>query len=572
MDTRTMTGAETFLRQLGVMGVKHIFASPGSEWSPVWEHLAKPYEAPGTIPAYHSSRHEETAIAMASGYAKVTGQLPAVMIHTTVGALHGAMAMRGALQENIPMVIFAGESVGFGDEDGPDPGSQWLRSLGDVGGPARLVAPCVKWSYGVNSKAAFPGIVQRACQIAMAAPRGPVFISLPMEMLFDVMANNAPATAATPMRAIANPRGITQAANMLAAAKQPVIITERAGVNASAVRALTEIATLLAAPVVEGRAAGFVNFPRNHPLHAGFDPLPIIKDADVIFMPAITAPWHPPSAAPGANTKVILLDDNPLRLEKPMWNFPSSLCLAGEIEESLEALLAQLRTRVREGEPTRVAARARWGEQNAARRAGWAADATAKRDQVPMDTRWVVHEMNQILPADAIVVDETITHHEPIMRGLDRLGVGGYYSGFVGGLGTGLGTALGVKTANPNRPVIMVIGDGSFNYNPITPALGFAQEHKTPIMIVLFNNQGYLSQQQEIPKYYPQGFAVKAHNFSGTSIQPCPEYAGLATLFGGYGEKVETPGAIRPAFERGLAALAKGQLVLLDLRLVPVPA
>ncbi len=138
METKGMTGAETFLRVLASMGVERIFASPGSEWAPVWEFLAKPYESPTDIPQYLSSRHEEIAVGMASGYAKASGKLPAVMIHTTVGSLHATMAMRAAVHEQVPMVVFAGESIAFG-ENGDDLGHQWLRVLADVGGPARLV-------------------------------------------------------------------------------------------------------------------------------------------------------------------------------------------------------------------------------------------------------------------------------------------------------------------------------------------------------------------------------------------------------------------------------------------------
>src|SRR5215470_20366579 len=112
MDIKGMTGAETLLRMLATMGVERIFASPGSEWAPIWEHLAKPYESPRDIPRYLSSRHEEIAVGMASGYTKTTGKLAAVMIHTTVGALHATMALRGALHEQIPMVVFTGESLG----------------------------------------------------------------------------------------------------------------------------------------------------------------------------------------------------------------------------------------------------------------------------------------------------------------------------------------------------------------------------------------------------------------------------------------------------------------------------
>src|SRR3990172_2000767 len=176
MDVKGLSGAEAFLRLLGKMGVEYIFASPGSEWAPVWEYLAKPYSPDESIPLYLSTRHEEIAVGMASGYAKATGKLPAVMIHTTVGSLHATMAMRGALHEQIPMVVLTGESIGFGEDEGPDVGGQWLGHLADIGGPARLVDRCVKWSFGVNTKAILPATIQRACQLAMAAPRGPVFV------------------------------------------------------------------------------------------------------------------------------------------------------------------------------------------------------------------------------------------------------------------------------------------------------------------------------------------------------------------------------------------------------------
>src|SRR5439155_23760213 len=150
------------------------------------------------------------------------------------------------------------------------------------------------------------------------------------------------------------------------------------------------------------------------------------------------------------------------------------------------------------------------------------------------------HELNHVLRPDAIVVDETITHRLDIHRFLDRLQPGGFFAGSWGGLGTGLGTALGVKAAAPDRTVIALIGDGAFNYNPALAALGLAQEHRMPILIVMFNNSGYLSQKSGIPQHYPDGFAVKSKTFVGTSTAPSPDYAAVARAFDGYGEKVQT--------------------------------
>ncbi|MBI2959248.1 MAG: hypothetical protein HYY28_02960 [Betaproteobacteria bacterium] len=569
MDANAMTGAETFLRLLGSMGVERIFASSGSEWAPVWEYLAKP--AAAAIPAYLSARHEETAIGAASGYAKSSGKLPAVMLHTTVGALHGAMALRAALHESVPMVVFAGESVAFGEDEGPDPGWQWMRSLGDVGGPARLVAPCVKWSFGVNSKSVLPSTIQRACQLALTPPFGPAFVSVPMEYLFEPMPASAASAAAIPRRAVADPAGIAQLADMLAAAKNPMILTERSGRSRAAVDCLVELAQALAAPVVQTRNPDYFNFPHDHPLHAGFDPAPVLKGADMIFMPATVAPWHPASAVPFRHAKVALLDENPLCSELPVWGYQADLCLVGEVEASLQALLEQVRKRVGDGDPARRQRAAAWAEKNAARRKAWTEKTLALKDAKPMETRWIAHELNAVLPANAVVVDETITHRPEILNELDRLAPGGFFCGCIGGLGTGLATALGVKAAQPEKTVIATIGDGTFNYNPVLAALGFAQEHGMPIMIVVFDNQGYLSQQSGVPKYFPRGFAMKAQKFAGTSIRPAPEYAGLAPLFGGYGERVDEPGELRAALQRGLKAVNEGALALLDVRLAPVP-
>src|SRR5438105_7624854 len=213
IQTKGLNGAQSMLRVLGKMGVERIFASPGSEWSPLWEALAEP--GVEGMPVYMSTRHEEVAIGMASGYAKATGKLPAVVIHTTVGALHATMAMRGALHEQVPMVVFTGESLGFGEEPGPDAGAQWLGALADIGGPARLVDRCVKWSHGVNAKSLLPSTIQRACQLAVGSPKGPVFVSILMEYLFDKMTKNASAENVPVPALMADPAAIEELAATL---------------------------------------------------------------------------------------------------------------------------------------------------------------------------------------------------------------------------------------------------------------------------------------------------------------------------------------------------------------------
>lgn len=568
IQTKGLTGAQSMLRVLAKMGVEKIFASPGSEWSPVWEALAEP--GVEGMPQYLSTRHEEVAIGMASGYAKSTGKLPAVMIHTTVGSLHATMGMRAAVREQVPMVVLTGESVGFGEDEGPDPGGQWLGNLSNMGGPAQLVEQTVKWSFGVNNKAILPATIQRACQLAMATPKGPTFVSLPMEYLFAKMIRDVAGDLGSAPGATADPKGIEELAKLLAGAKNPVIVVEAAGRTVKSVRCLVEIAELLGCAVCETRSTGSLNFPRTHPLHSGYDPRKALADADVIFLLSVIAPWHPASVTPGSGATVAILDENPLRHDMPYYGYQADLCLSGEIESSLEQLLAALRKKVSAGDSSRQQRAEEIGKKNNAQRKAWRDEAQALANQKPMDTRWVAHEISQVLPPDAMVVEETITHRLALHRYLDGVKPGSFFNGCIGGLGTGLSTALGVKAANPKRPVICMIGDGSFNYDPSPAVYGAAQEHNLPFLTIMFNNQGYLSQKSGIPRYYPDGWAVKSKNFSGLHIVPCPEYSQLMKAFDGYGEKVEEPAEVRKAVERGLRAVAGGQSALLDIRLKPV--
>ena len=127
-----------------------------------------------------------------------------------------------------------------------------------------------------------------------------------------------------------------------------------------------------------------------------------------------------------------------------------------------------------------------------------------------------------------------------------------------------------MKAAAPDRTVIALIGDGALNYNPVLAAFGASQEHRLPILIVIFNNSGYLSQKSGIPLHYPDGWAVKSKRFVGTSIAPSPDYAAVAQAFGGYGEKVTDPRQVRAALLRGLEAVSSGRVALVDMTLEPI--
>jgi acetolactate synthase-1/2/3 large subunit len=168
-----MNGGAAIVKTIERSGIDYIFSSPGSEWPPVWEALAERATSDMKKPGYINCRHEALAVAMASGYTKVTGRAQAVVLHATAGPLNAAMVLRAALHERIPMVILTGEVAAYGENANlPDPGGQWLHDLTDLNGSPGLLRQCVKWSDRISSPAVLASTLERAVQIAEEPPPG----------------------------------------------------------------------------------------------------------------------------------------------------------------------------------------------------------------------------------------------------------------------------------------------------------------------------------------------------------------------------------------------------------------
>jgi acetolactate synthase I/II/III large subunit len=434
-------------------------------------------------------------------------------------------------------------------------GRQWLRLLTDTGGPARLMEACVKWSFGLNTPAILAQTMQRACQLAMAAPRGPVLVSVPAEYLLEDSGAATPGPTALPCPPAANPEGIEELARALIASRHPLIITEEAGREPSNVARLVALAEALGAPVLEAWQPYYLNFPREHRLYGGIVTdrmVEIAGKADAILLVDAVVPWHPPSALPKPGQKVFVLGEDPLRSHLPHWGIRADLIVPGELGPALETLTDAIR-----------------GSGRVPIAACIEKESIVLRSDT-LDTRWIAHELNDVLPRDAIVVNETITHRLDLLKLLTKLEPGGFYESSFGGLGVGLGTALGVKYAHPGRTVVATIGDGAFHYNPVVASFGAAQELRMGLLVILFDNAGYLSQKGDVVSYFPHGTAVQTGKFAGTSITPRPEYVRLAEAYGGYGERVERPAEVRGALLRGLKEAGQGRLALLHMVLAPV--
>jgi acetolactate synthase-1/2/3 large subunit len=186
----------------------------------------------------------------------------------------------------------------------------------------------------------------------------------------------------------------------------------------------------------------------------------------------------------------------------------------------------------------------------------------AARKKTPIDPVWLCASLNAVLPKDTIYIDEVTTHTATLRQHLMWNQPQSLFTR-QGGLGQGLGLSLGVKLAKPERPVVTLIGDGAFLYNPVLGCLGAARDYKLPTMAVVFNNKKYAAMQGMHRKMYPDGIAAEIDLYHGTHINP-PDFVKVAESVGGYGEQVTDPEKLQDALKRGLEANRSGKVAIID--------
>src|SRR5579863_2829957 len=349
-----LDGGDAVLQAARDLGADYIFSSAGSEWAPVWEALARRDAADAAAvaaggsasgePRYLDLTHETLAVAMATGYASVTGRAQLVLLHAAAGLLQGANAIHGALLTGAPMVICSGESTGYGDAAGADPGSQWYRNLSVVGGPQAIAAPFTKWANAAADVSVLYGMLKRAGELAAQAPAGPVYVNTPVEVLLAPWrpAATSPVPARKGGSTVAVPEDVELAVRLLSAARRPVLAVETAGRDPAAFGALVELADLLALPVVEPQSAVSSSFPRGNPMHAGGDLAALAADADLVVLLGCRSPWYPPSAKPG-NATVLVIDEVPHRPQLAYQVLTADHYVGGAAAPTLRAITARLR-------------------------------------------------------------------------------------------------------------------------------------------------------------------------------------------------------------------------------------
>ncbi|HKY92733.1 MAG TPA: thiamine pyrophosphate-binding protein [Nevskiaceae bacterium] len=554
-----MRAGDVFMEGLERHGATTLFGNPGTTENPVLDRLV---DHPTLT--YYTALHEGVAVAAATFHAMASGRTGVVNVHVAPGLGNSIGLMFGALKAGVPLLVTAGQQ---------DTRMHLRRTMFSHDLVA-MAAPVTKWSAEPRSGDEVGPMLARAFEIATTPPCGPVFLSLPVDVMEQT--TTVSTTAPPPAKADASPaHEIDALANLLCAAQRPAIVVGDDVAAALAVPTLVALAERLGACVYRESMHARMAFPTGHPAFRGRTPFDArnisaaLSAYDVLLLVGgqfFEELWHEDGHPVPASARVARIEASAERLAS---SYPLEIGVVGAIDAVLERLDVALTRRLGgvAGEP----ARARWHE---VREAGQQLQAGIRQrleslpDTAPMSPMRVIAELTRCLPRDAILVDESLTaalmdysaDNAAIVRGavlssidfgFPLTGAHDYFSGRGGGLGQAMPGALGVQVAHPDRPVVALVGDGSAMYG--IQALWSAAHHRLPIVFVIFSNREYRVLKHNLDLY--------RHRFGIAPGRPYPHMdlsspsLSLPAVAGGMGvrgETVRTPAELAAAVRRAL--------------------
>ncbi|MDE2937731.1 MAG: thiamine pyrophosphate-binding protein [Chloroflexota bacterium] len=546
-----MSGARAFLEMLRAEGVEIIFGNPGTSESAIMALLP---EYPDI--RYLLATQEGVAMGMADGYS-VAGSRPAVVnLHIETGLANGISLLHHAMDGGVPLILTAGNKD--------------VRKLTEYRTDlAGMVNQFTKWSVEATHPEQIPGIMRRAFQEAKNPPSGPVFVGFSANAL-DGMAEMAIVPSAPPhLTPSPHLHEIRAAAQLLASASNPLIVVGDRLAQAEGMTAAVTVAEQCGAGVYAASIARN-NFPTGHPQFLGrVNPTltpgrQLLTGADVVLAVGanvFSGFFYLPGSNLGPGTKLIHLDSAQREIGKTE---PTDVALFGDPRLGLE-LLTEVLEEVMDpkARDRALARRAAWQEHTSQARAAWSRRLGERWDARPMPTERMMHEISQVLPETAVLLDDSLSSKDALHAALKFDEPGSLYGERIGAIGWGMGAALGAKLAQPHRPVVAVVGDGSSMMT--VQALWTAANYGIPAVYLVCNNRSYrilklnmnIHRQEILGESVGEGF----EGYVGMDFPLPLNIAGIAEAIGVYGRTISDPEDIGPELIR---ALDSGKPAVLD--------
>ena len=571
------TTSAAFLEALAEAGVRYIFANLGSDHPGLIEALArvKAQGLQGDVPRLIVCPHETVALSAAHAYAMVTCEPQAVIVHVEGGTLNLGGAVSNAARGRAPVFIFAGAAPYSYQGELPGGRNEFIQWIQDIRDQRGILRNYVKYDNEIRTGRNVKQLVHRALQIARSEPVGPVYLTAPREVMEEPVEPYAVAAADfTPVAPTALSGEVTaEIATALAAARRPLVVTSYLGRNPGAVPKLVELCELLAIPVLESMAY-HVNFPADHPLHAGFQyhtvaQNPVLARADVILAIDSDVPWIPAVNRPSAGAAIYCVDVDPLKSQMSIWHVPARRFA----EASARVAVEQITDFVRDNklaDPDVVEVR----RQAAARAHGQEQAERSGREQPRRDGAITAEYLTAcvrrlIEDEDALVLTEVVTSSRVVAEHLrpNRPGSVLHHGGSA--LGWADGAAIGAKLAAPDRTVVCLVGDGSFLFGVPSSAQWVARRYGTPALTVIYDNRGWAAPKFSTLQVHPDGAAASADDFN-VSFEPEVDLPGVARAAGAYGVTVSSPDELPQVLKDALAVVHGGRSAVVSVHLPPV--
>ena len=544
-----MSGRAAFLSLLADEGVTHFFGNPGTTELPIMEVMP---DFPQL--RYVLGLHEGVVVGMADGFCRASGRIAAANVHVAPGLGNAMGALYNARFSGSPVILTAGQQ---------EQGHGLLEPL--LYDPlVPIAAPMVKWAVEVTRAEDLPRIVRRAAKVALTPPTGPVFISLPG----DVLDEEKELDFGKPTRVDAANRPSDASLERLAAAlleaRNPVIVAGQELSTHDAFAEAAELADVLGAAVYQQTVPYCAQFPTAHRAYLGAltrnqkqvramleaHDLLLCLGADLLRMSV----YSPVSPVPPGIT-VVHLSERDWELGK---NYPTDLAVKCNVKETLRALLPLLKRKC--STEFAVAAGRRLAELEPR---NWSAQRDKARMEAlhcaetkPIDPRYLMLRFTEALPEDAVVVEEALTSALSLPGFLPLRDPKAYYGLASGGLGFAMPGAIGVSLALPGRPVAALVGDGSAMYG--VQALWTAAHLRLPITYVIANNLGYRILKERLISMRGR------RDFIGMELRDPPlDFVQLAKGYGLEARRVSDPAEIGPVLRE---AFTGGRPNLVDIR------
>jgi benzoylformate decarboxylase len=537
-----ISGKQALAELLRQEGVEYIFGNPGTTELPLMDVLAQRDDL-----RYILSLHEGVALAMAAGYAEASGKIGVTNFHVAPGLGNALGLIYTAYMSRTPLLVSAGQQ---------DRRMQLEEPLlwGDL---VQMARPYTKWAYEIPSPADLPRAVRRALKVAMTPPTGPVFLSLPMDVLEESVDVDLAPTSRPDLRPGPLPELLARAAEVLCAAKNPTIIVGDRVSKSGALLEAVALAETLGARVYGEPQANSIAFPSDHALFAGVLPglsqgiRRALEPADVVlviglnlFQPFLYAARGP---LPDYAT-VVQIDSDAWEIGK---NYPVTVGLLSDPKVAMAQLTPLLRQRMTPAQQE-AAQRRLESERDLRLQERRSLEVRTAEDDAkePMSALVLMREIAHALPADAAVVNESVTAGGTLRAWLKLKDEKSFFQAKGGGLGFGLPAVVGVKLALPQRPVVGLIGEGSAMY--AIQGLWTAAHYELPAVFVICNNAQYRILKSGLLAFRSE--PAKQGKFVGMDlVQPEIDFVRLAESLGVTAERVTTPQDVGPALRQALS-------------------